>query len=165
MKKNFTKIRSIYRRKKNRENRKKSYFWKIIRFLSNLLEYYFRLFSICRYETPCVCSYGIVKPWKKCSQKFAQYIAVKKIVNIGESQIFGKFSVFCPTLSDIHYFLTPIYSAEFCETFFHGSPTPYERTQGVSYLQMSAIGACARSYELSDMHFIAATRLIEAFNP
>ena len=54
---------------------------------------------------------------------------------------------------------------EFCETFFHGSPTPYERTQGVSYLQMSASGACARSYELSDMHFIAATHLIEAFNP
>merc|ERR1712030_162484 len=61
-KKKFTKIRSIYRRKKNRENRKKSIFWTILRFLSNLLEYYFRLLSICRYETPCVCSYDIGKP-------------------------------------------------------------------------------------------------------
>ena len=33
-------------------------------------------------------------------------------------------------------FFTPIYSADFCETFFHGSPTPYEHTQGVSYLQI-----------------------------
>ena len=28
-------------------------------------------------------------------------------------------------------FFTPIYSADFCETFFLGSPTPYKRTQGV----------------------------------
>ena len=40
------------------------------------------------------------------------------------------------TFSDFHDFFTPIYSADFCETFFHGSPTPYERTQGVSYLQI-----------------------------
>ena len=33
-------------------------------------------------------------------------------------------------------FFKTIYSADFCETFFHGSPTPYERTQGVSYLQV-----------------------------
>ena len=41
-------------------------------------------------------------------------------------------------------FFTTIYSADFCETFFIGSPTPYERIQGVSYLQLSAISACAR---------------------
>ena len=70
------------------------------------------------------------------------------------------------TFSDFHdFFFTPIYAADFCEFFFLGSPTPYERTQGVSHLQMSVIGACARSYELSDMHFISATRLIEAFSP
>ena len=57
--------------KKNGENRKKSNFWTIFLFLSNLLEYYFRLVSICRYETPCVRSYGVGEPRKKVSQKSA----------------------------------------------------------------------------------------------
>ena len=38
---------------------------------------------------------------KKISQKFAEYIGVKKIVKIRKSQIFGRFSSFCPTCSNI----------------------------------------------------------------
>ena len=81
---------------------KKSNFWTILRFLSNLLEYYFRLVSICSYETPCVCSYGIGKPWKKMSQKYTKYIGVKSekvqflddfptFVKLTRSSIFAKF--------------------------------------------------------------------------
>ena len=73
----------------------------IFLFLSNLLDYYFRLISIRRYETPCVCSYGVDEPGKKVSQKSAEYIGVKKIVKIGKSKIFGRFSCFCPTCSNI----------------------------------------------------------------
>ena len=131
MKQNFTKIRWIYWRKKNLENRKKSNFWKIFLFLSNFLEYYFRLVWICRYETPCIYSYSIGELWKQISQKSAAYIGVKKIVKIGKSQIFGRFSQF-------NDFFTAIKSADFCEIRFHGSPIPYERTQGVSYLQIEA---------------------------
>ena len=163
--------------------------------LSNLLEYYFRLVSICRYETLCVCSYDIVKPWKKCSQKFAQYIAVKKSW-ISEKDKFLENSPFfvklCPiftiflrryiqrifvklfswftytTWTDTKSFIstdwnqskiiieqvgqkqenhpkillfpifkiffTPIYSADFCEILFQGSPIPYKRIKKVSYI-------------------------------
>ena len=38
------------------------------------------------------------------------------------------------TFSDLHDFFTAIYSTDFCETWFHGSPIPYKRIQKVSYL-------------------------------
>ena len=56
---------------------------------------------MCRYETPCVRSYGVGEPRKKVTQKSGEYIGVKKIVKIVKSQIFGRFSRFCPTCSNI----------------------------------------------------------------
>ena len=37
---------------------------------------------------------------------------------------------------DFHNFFTAIYSADFCENRFYGSPIPNERIQKVSYLQI-----------------------------
>ena len=55
----------------------------------------------CRYETPCIRSYGVGEPIKKVSQKSAEYIVVKKFVKIVKSQNFGRFPIFCPTCSNI----------------------------------------------------------------
>ena len=52
----------------------------------------------CRYETPCIRSYGVGEPIKKVSQKSAEYIVVKKFV---KSQNFGRFPIFCPICSNI----------------------------------------------------------------
>ena len=71
---------------------------------------------------------------KKVSRKSDEYIGVKPLLRASWTKIAKSSKKF--TFSDFHDFFTPIYSADFCVTFFHGSPTLYERIQGVSYLQI-----------------------------
>ena len=60
----------------------------------NFLEYYFQFVKNCMYETFFVCLYGIGEPWYKISQKFAEYIGVKKIVKIGKVKFLDDFPFF-----------------------------------------------------------------------
>ena len=163
MKKNFTKIRSIYRRKKNRENRKKSNFWKIIRFLSNLLEYYFRLVSICSYETPCVCSYGIGKPWKIFPQKSPQYVAVKNIVKIGKSKFFGKFFVFVSNLLEYYFRLVSIcrYETPCVLSYDIGKPRKKNSQKSAQYIDVKKTWKSKKVKFLDDSpFFVQLTRIL-----
>ena len=113
----FTKIRSIYRRKKNREYRRKSNFWKILRFLSNFVRY--SLFFTPIYSAEFCETFFMVHPHHMNKHmEFHTYRLKPTRNNIRASQTKTGKSSKNLTFSDFHDFFTPIYSANFCETFF-----------------------------------------------
>ena len=129
----FTKTRSIYRGKKNRENRKKSIFWTIFLFFV-----FFRLVSMCRYETSHVSSYGIGKPWKKKSTKICWIYRRTKNRENGtkldkKQRIFQKFDFFRFSRFFLRRYIERIFVKTFISVYLY---IPYEQTQRVSYLQI-----------------------------
>ena len=131
MKKIFTKIRWIYRRKtttsskldKNSKIVQKIYFFWFSRFFYADLfsEFLCNFFSWFTYTIWTNTRSSITTDWNQPEIIFQQ--VGQKLENRPKIWLFT-------------IFFTPIYSTDFFETFFHGSPTPYERTQGVSYLQI-----------------------------
>ena len=66
----------------------------------------------CRYETPCIRSYGVGEPIKKVSQKSAEYIGVNSLLRPSCTKIAKSSKKF--TFSDFHdFFYVDIFSRFF----------------------------------------------------